>query len=76
MLGLICYPDNLSRENIDKLRGIVLTHGHEDYIGALPYVCEMSVYPFTEPGTLGLVGHRPKEHGILKITLSCIKAGW
>jgi ribonuclease J len=68
MLGVdYAIPDmEYIRENRSKLAGIVLTHGHEDHIGALPYLLKMVNAPvFGTPFTLGLVRHKLEEHGIL-----------
>jgi len=79
MLGIdLVIPDTTYLEkNSDRLRGIVLTHGHEDHIGALPYVLRNVSAPiYGTRLTLGLVGQKLKEHGILKTNkLSCIRAG-
>jgi len=51
-------------ERSHKLKGIVLTHGHEDHIGALPYLFKEVTCPvYGTPMTLGLARHRLKEHG-------------
>lgn len=51
----------------EKVRGIVLTHGHEDHIGALPYVLkQINVPVYGTRLTLGIVQTKLKEHGILK----------
>lgn len=50
----------------EHIRGIVLTHGHEDHIGALPYVLkEFDVPVFGTKLTLGILRNKLKEHGIL-----------
>ena len=61
----------------DRIRGIVLTHGHEDHIGALPYVLkEFSVPVYGTRLTLGILKNKLKEHGILnQVKLNTINAG-
>jgi len=68
MLGVdFVIPDlDYLRQNRSKLAGIVLTHGHEDHIGALFYLLkEINVPVFGTPFTLGMVRHRLEEFGIL-----------
>ena len=68
MLGVdFVIPDmDYLRQNRSRLTGIVLTHGHEDHIGALSYLLkEINVPVFGTPFTLGLVRHRLEEFGIL-----------
>jgi ribonuclease J len=68
MLGVdIVIPDvTFLQENRDKVLGIVLTHGHEDHIGALPYVLKwLDVPVFGTALTLGFVANKLEEHGLL-----------
>ncbi|RLT23426.1 MAG: ribonuclease J [Chloroflexi bacterium] len=72
MLGVdLVLPDiTYLRENLHKVRGIVLTHGHEDHIGSLPYVLPELGFPpvYATPLTAGLVSHKLKEHRLLEQT--------
>jgi len=52
----------------DGFRAVVLTHGHEDHIGALPYLLrEMQIPVYGTPLTLALVGEKLREHGLLEV---------
>ena len=56
-------------KNRSRIRGIVLTHGHEDHIGALPYVIsEISAPIYATPLTIGLTQIKLAEHGLLETT--------
>src|SRR5215210_184670 len=64
------------REHSDEIRGIVLTHGHEDHVGALPYVLrELNVPVYATRLTLGLVRSKLQEFGIKNADLREVKAG-
>ena len=64
-------------KNKNKVRGIVLTHGHEDHIGAIPYILrELNVPIYATPLTAGLVEIKLAEHGLLEKTeINKLKAG-
>jgi ribonuclease J len=67
MLGVdVAIPDTTYLRSLgDKFRAIFLTHGHEDHIGALPYVlAERAVPVYGTPLTLGFVRERLREHGV------------
>ncbi|MEE8431283.1 MAG: ribonuclease J [Candidatus Desulfatibia sp.] len=69
MLGVdFVIPDmSYIKANKSKILGIVLTHAHEDHIGALPYLLEIVNVPiFGTPFTLGVVRHKLEEQGLLQ----------
>lgn len=68
MYGIdIVLPDiSYLRSNAEKIRGIILTHGHEDHIGAVPYVLrELDIPIYTTPLTAALVELKLEEHDLL-----------
>jgi len=78
MLGVdLVIPDiSYLKERRSKVRGILLTHGHEDHIGALPYVLkEINVPVYGTRLTLGLVNNRLQEHALDDVRLVEVRAG-
>lgn len=78
MLGIdLVIPDfSYLQENRDKVRAIFITHGHEDHIGALPFVLkELDVPVYGTPLALGILQGRLKEKGVSTADLHPIKPG-
>lgn len=69
MLGIdLVIPDvSYLVQKADKLKGFVITHGHEDHIGALPYVLkEVNAPVYATKLTMGIIENKFKEHGLMK----------
>lgn len=89
MLGVdLVIPDfSYIEQNINRVKGVVLTHGHEDHIGGIPYLLSKFNIPiYGTPLTIGLLGNKLKEHNLYnsaklnvvnaggKVKLGCIEA--
>ena len=71
MLGIdLVIPDiTYLKDNIEKVKGFVITHGHEDHIGALPYVLQdINVPVYATKLTMGIIEHKLKERGMTRST--------
>ena len=78
MLGIdLVIPDiSYLMENKDKIRAIFLTHGHEDHIGALPYVLKKLDLPvYGTALTLGILQGRLKQNGVSSSQLKTVQPG-
>ena len=75
-VDLVIPDDAYLVQNRNKVRGFVITHGHEDHIGALPYVLQDINAPvFGTKLTLAMIESKLKEQNLNNVSLNCIKAG-
>ena len=79
MYGIdLVIPDvTYLKDNLEKVKGFFITHGHEDHIGAIPYVLrDVNVPIYATKLTIGIIEHKLKEHNMLtKVKRKVVKYG-
>lgn len=71
MLGIdLVIPDvTYLLDNVEKVKGFVITHGHEDHIGALPYILKrLNIPVYATRLTMGIIENKLKEHELMDVT--------